>query len=119
MLFESGKMEDVNYQIYLKWFDAFACESPVTQIVYVRTEPTLCHERIMKRCRMGEDGIPLEYLTECHRYHEAMLDKDSKECVCADQLLINGNVDIFECPDSLTNMIESVKKYIGVTGSDC
>ena len=29
MLFESGKMEDVNYQIYLKWFDTFSVDCPV------------------------------------------------------------------------------------------
>ncbi len=116
MLFESGKIEDVNYQIYLKWFDAFTEECPVNQIVYVKTCPMLCHERIVKRSRTGEDCIPLEYLQECHKYHENMLDKESKECVCQDQLILDGNVDIYESEDALPAMIEAVKKYIGHCG---
>lgn len=29
MLCESGNIEEVNYQIYLKWFECFACEYPI------------------------------------------------------------------------------------------
>jgi len=113
MLFESCKIEDVNYQIYLKWFDAFADECPVSQIVYVRTDPNLCHERITKRSRTGEDCIPLGYLQDCHKYHESMLDKFSKDCVCSDQLILNGDVDIFETEGALLDMIDQVTRYIG------
>lgn len=113
MLFESGKIEDVNYQIYLKWFNTFADECPVSQIVYVRTDPTLCHERITKRSRTGEDCIPFSYLNECHKYHEDMLDKSSKDCVCTDQLILNGNIDIFEAEGALEDMIDQVTRYIG------
>lgn len=119
MLHESGKIEDVNYQIYLKWFHAFNEECPVHQIVYVKTNPEICHERIFKRSRSGEDGIPLDYLLECHKYHEAMLDSLSPECVCDDQLVLNGNVDIFESEAALENMILSVREFIGGPVSPC
>lgn len=112
MLFEAGKIEDVNYQIYLKWFDSFAEECPINQIVYVKTDPNICHERIARRSRAGEDGIPLAYLSECHKYHESMLDQSSKECVCQDQLVLNGNLDIYTDDDALVNMISTVKDYV-------
>ena len=36
LLYDSGKMEDVMYQIYLNWFDTFAQEFPVNKIIYVK-----------------------------------------------------------------------------------
>jgi len=88
MLYESGKMEDVCYQIYLNWFDTFSEEFPVHKVVYVKTAPEICHARISKRAREGEDCIPLEYLTSCDKYHEDMLST-------AEKLVLNGNIDIY------------------------
>lgn len=95
MLYDSGKLESVNYAIYLKWFDAFAREFPVSKIVYVKATPETCLARIAARCREGEAGIPIEYLTLCDQYHDAMLDKTSMDCVCTEQLVLNGNYNIY------------------------
>ena len=46
MLYDTGKIEHLNYQIYLNWFDTFASEFPINKIVYVQTKPEICHERI-------------------------------------------------------------------------
>jgi len=75
MLFESGKIEDVNYQIYGKWFDLFALEDDcrIDKIIYVKVDPTICMQRITGRGRSGESNIPLEYLSSCHDYHENMM----------------------------------------------
>ena len=113
MLHESGKIEDVNYQIYLKWFNAFNEDCPVHQVVYVKTDPKICHERIFKRCRKGESGIPLEYLQECHKYHEAMLDKESADCLCTEQLVLDGDIDIYESANALDDMLSQVREFIG------
>ena len=91
MLFDSGNIELVNYKIYLSWFDTFAEEFPVSKVIYVNTEPEICHQRIEKRSRTGETNIPLEYLQNCHKYHTNMLDTNSVECICKDQLILNGN----------------------------
>ena len=69
MLYDSGIIEDVNYLIYLRWFDEFS-EIQLDGIIYVETTPELCLERIKQRNRKGEESISLEYLKECHRYHE-------------------------------------------------
>ena len=69
MLYDSGKIEHINYQIYLNWFNTFADEFPVDKIIYVRTNPEICHQRISTRNRDGEDNIPLEYLESCNIYH--------------------------------------------------
>jgi deoxyadenosine/deoxycytidine kinase len=108
MLFESGKIEDVNYQIYLKWFDSFAVECPVNKIIYVKANPETCHYRISKRLRVGEEGIPLKYLCDCDLYHENML----IEMKCKNELILDGNIDIHENVDQLGLWIEQIRNFI-------
>jgi deoxyadenosine/deoxycytidine kinase len=62
MLFDQGKMSDVEHQIYLTLFDEFASEFEVNKVVYIRTDPVKCHERVHLRAREGEELIPLAYL---------------------------------------------------------
>lgn len=112
MLFEQGKIEDVNYQIYKRWFYAFIDEVPLEKVIYVKTDPTICYSRIAKRSRQGESVIPLAYLDECHTYHEKMLDRTSESVCCNDQLILDGNKDIYENANYLNEMIEQVKSYI-------
>ena len=74
MLYDEGKIEDINFQIYLKWFDEFIKEYPLDAIIYLTTEPDLCSERITKRNRQGET-IPLDYLQKCHDYHTKWIEE--------------------------------------------
>ena len=112
MLYNSGKIESINYQIYLNWFNSFADEFKVNKIIYVNANPEICYERVGKRHRDGEDKIPLEYLTNCHIYHENMLDKCSSDCVCESQLILDGNIDIYQNNDILNEWISSIEKFI-------
>lgn len=91
MLFDSGKLEYLTFQIYLKWFDSFVKEYPISKIIYVKTNPEICHYRISKRSRPGEDIIPLDYLDNCNIYHEKMM---TSELICSKILVLNGNIDI-------------------------
>jgi deoxyadenosine/deoxycytidine kinase len=75
MLYDSKKIEEVEYQIYLKWFNEFINELPVFAMVYLHTTPEVSHARVLKRAREGE-AIPLEYLKECFQYHEDWLSKE-------------------------------------------
>ena len=77
MLYDNGKIEHVNYQIYLNWFDTFSKDFPIEKIIYVKTSPEICHKRILKRSRIGEDVIPLEYLQSCNHYHDTMIKSSS------------------------------------------
>lgn len=68
MLYDEGNIEEVNFQIYLRWFDEFIKDYPLSGIIYVTTPPDICEQRIKSRNRAGET-IPLEYLVRCHDYH--------------------------------------------------
>jgi deoxyadenosine/deoxycytidine kinase len=112
MLYESSKIEDVNYQIYCKWFETFVKDYPIAGIIYVKTDPEICHDRIAKRSRLGESSIPLDYLVSCDKYHNNMLDVE-KELLTKIQLVLDGNVDIFYSKDTLNDWIKSIKEFIG------
>jgi deoxyadenosine/deoxycytidine kinase len=112
MLYDSGKIELINYQIYLNWFNTFADEFKVDKIIYVNANPDICYERVGKRHRDGEDNIPLEYLKNCHEYHNNMLDKSLPDCVCDSQLILDGNVDIYENNHILNEWISSIENFI-------
>jgi deoxyadenosine/deoxycytidine kinase len=110
MLFDDNKIEDVNYQIYTRWFDVFAKEFPINNVIYVRADPDVCHNRIVKRSRTGEDSIPLEYLTNCHEYHENMMTKSIE----APYLQLDGNVDIYETVETVQQWINQIKHFLQI-----
>ena len=82
MLFDDNMMEDVEHQIYMKWFNTFINDLPDAKMFYIRTEPEVALERLLKRNREGED-VGLEYLKRVHKYHD-------------DWLLNDPNVDVFD-----------------------
>lgn len=86
MLYDDGDIEDVEYEIYLRWFDEFIRDIPIKAHIYVNTSPKVCEERIKKRNRNGET-IPLAYLENCHMYHNVWL-LNSKTVYN-----INGNIE--------------------------
>jgi deoxyadenosine/deoxycytidine kinase len=112
MLYDCGKIEEVNYKIYLSWFDTFSKEFPVHKVIYVKTKPEICYERIHKRAREGEENILLIYLQSCNEYHEEMLSKKFCEYVSTRQLILNGDVDIYENSDILQEWLINVEKFI-------
>jgi deoxyadenosine/deoxycytidine kinase len=107
MLFDSKKMEDINYLIYLNWFDTFSEKYSVNKIIYVKTNSEVCFERIEKRSRQGENNIPLEYLMKCNIYHEKMIHE-----LNIDTLILDGNIDIYNNKEKLDEWINSIREFI-------
>jgi deoxyadenosine/deoxycytidine kinase len=112
MLYDNKKIEPINYQVYLNWFDTFSSEFKVNKIIYIKTLPIICNERIKKRSRDGECSISLDYLESCDNYHEDMLDIIHKESICKTQLILDGNVDLFENIKELEVWIQKINHFI-------
>ena len=110
MLYDQGKMSDVEHQIYLTLFDEFAAEFEVNKVIYIRTDPEKCHERIHIRAREGEELISLAYLKECHRYHEEFLDADRG--LFKEQLVLDGNQDIYQNPTLACDWMQQIDTFI-------
>ena len=87
MLFDECKIGEIEFKIYNMWFDEFLKDLPKIEIVYLKTDPNISNQRVIKRSRKGEN-IPIEYLEKCHNYHENWLEQDKPI------IIINGNEDI-------------------------
>ena len=110
MLHDEGKIEQAEYQIYLKWFDEFTRGLEVHGIIHLETPPTLCRERVASRSRDGET-IPLNYLQKCEDYHRAWLSTKSPILRC------DGTQDFkdvlpVELLAKITSFIEDVTEAI-------
>jgi deoxyadenosine/deoxycytidine kinase len=102
MLYDEGKIEEVNFQIYLKWFDEFINDYPISAIIYIPTSPALCAERVKLRNRPGED-IPIEYLIKCHQYHVDWLEKSTFKILTIDPYFTS------DIKDQITEFIHNIE----------
>ena len=114
MLYKDNKINDVEYQIYNKWFDEFSECIQKMKIVYIRTTPHVSEKRVLKRARIGE-SIPLSYLQNCHYYHDTWLyspDIIEKGIV----LIVDGNEEtntsIFIDNKYYDNVMENVFNFM-------
>jgi ribonuclease HI len=73
MLYDDGKIGEVEFQIYMRWYSEFTKQIKVAQTLYIRADPDVCMERIRTRGRPGEEGISAAYLETCHKYHDDMI----------------------------------------------
>lgn len=110
MLYDDKNIEEIEYSIYLKWFDEFIEELPELKIVYVQTDPIIAKSRVDKRAREGEN-IPLEYLINCDKYHNDWLyNKELDE-----MLIIDGNKDINLNPEFIDIWINDINNFANLT----
>jgi len=113
MLYDSGNIEEVDYQIYTKWFDCFAKDYPIKKVIYVNSSPEICYERIHERSRLGEAEIPLSYLSNCDSYHKNMIETFLKnENISVMELNGNTNIKIKENEHCLSEWLEKVDEFI-------
>uniref|UniRef100_A0A3B4Y1L1 Zgc:110540 n=1 Tax=Seriola lalandi dorsalis TaxID=1841481 RepID=A0A3B4Y1L1_SERLL len=76
-LFECGNLSDTEWAVYQDWhtwlLNQFEPEIALDGIIYLRAQPQRCMQRLLRRGREEEQGIPLEYLEQLHFRHEAWL----------------------------------------------
>lgn len=112
MLYDNNKIEEIEYSVYKKWFEHFLEDIPKISIIYMQTEPTISHNRVIKRARPGE-FISLDYLSQCHKYHENWLKKYiSNNSTNKNILILNGNPDYTNNPDIINNWLEKIIEFI-------
>ena len=95
--FNNNNMELTEFDIYNKWSNWLyekVCKE-VKNIIYLRSTPNVSYERIKKRNRDGENGIPLSYLKQLHNLHDKWLlnNKDLNVLILdADNLKFDENL---------------------------
>lgn len=106
MLRGSGKIEDVEYQVYEMLYNDTAEEFPIDRIIYVDADPEVCVNRIAKRSRTGESTISVEYLRDCREYYNAWLLAEPRDF---ELLILNNNPDV---PDTDSSRIDQLVDFI-------
>jgi thymidylate kinase len=108
MLYDDGFINDIEFQIYNKWFYSFIIKQNY-KTIYLRCDPTIAYERVKIRSRM-EESISLDYLQKCHNYHEKWIQQiwsEDRSCIT-----IDANVDMNMNPEIIQEWIELVKKMV-------
>jgi deoxyadenosine/deoxycytidine kinase len=113
MLYDSGHIQHIEYQIYSKWFECFAKDYPINKVVYVNSSPEICYARIYERSRLGESEIPLDYLTTCDTYHKNMIESFSEnKNISVMELNGNTNIKIKENEHCLSEWLNKIHDFI-------
>ena len=109
MLYDSGNISKIDYDIYKVFYYTHAELIKNIVLVYIRTDPNICMERIARRNRKGEDAISLGYLEMCNNYHEKwILNKNVNH-----KMIIDGNKDHRNNPEQIDKWIDSwIERWI-------
>jgi deoxyadenosine/deoxycytidine kinase len=79
MLYDDKIIGEVEWSIIR--YMANGLMMPVDKIVYLRSKPEECLERIKVRAREGEEDISLAYLERIHNQHEEWLKEVQHETI--------------------------------------
>jgi deoxycitidine kinase/deoxyguanosine kinase len=108
MLYDTQRIEEVEYLIYNKWFNEFMADLPPINYIYLQADPASSFARVNKRGRVGEN-IPLSYLETCHQYHERWLLPYTK--FCRKILVLDATGDI---ADILPAWFIAIDRFIAI-----
>jgi deoxyadenosine/deoxycytidine kinase len=110
MLYDDGKIDDVCYQIYQKFYHEFSDEIGLNGVVYIDADAEVCKKRVEKRSRQGEDSISLEYLQKCKHYHDEWMSNEFTA------LKIKTNQNVTYDPEDLNDQgnvwLKQISEYI-------
>jgi deoxycitidine kinase/deoxyguanosine kinase len=70
MLHREGKLDGLEWALYMKWFNHYAANLPVKGVIHLTTSAKTSKERIQMRGRSGEERIPMEYLNQLDDQHK-------------------------------------------------
>lgn len=89
-------IDDMEYTVYQKWFDWLMIHNrpKVDLIVYLRTSPLVCMDRLKIRARHEEAGVPLSYLETLNdRYEDWLIENPSQHGGNVPVLVLDANRD--------------------------
>lgn len=111
LMHDDGILCDEELKLFDKLFENFSWDQDI--MIYVRTPPDVCFERMQKRgrdCEMG--GVSLEYLQKLDKKHEDMMRyiRSSKPSIRI--IEINGVASAAEVFDNVLDILKHDLKII-------
>ncbi|KAG6460364.1 hypothetical protein O3G_MSEX011945 [Manduca sexta] len=97
----SGTLHPAQFAVLDEWFRFIQHNIPIEAdlIVYLKTTPSIVHERIKKRARSEEQCVPLSYIEELHKLHEDwLIHRVHAECP-APVLVLDADLDLSQITD--------------------
>jgi deoxyadenosine/deoxycytidine kinase len=111
MLYEDGYLTSIEWETYNYWFSSFEEISQVDIILYIKTNPDKCLERINKRHRVEESNIDINYLNKCHSYHENWINDDNM--VNKSKIIkIDGHKSVEEIRTQVIDIIDNLQNKL-------
>lgn len=117
--FETGSMNTLEWKLYQEWFswlvDGYTRKPD--GFIYLKTDPEVCYERLLKRNRHEEAGVPLDYIKQLHDKHESWLceKKDIKPYLQdVPVLVLECNVDFENNKQEQDRHISRIREFFGL-----
>lgn len=111
MLHDDKNLDDLEWNAYNHWnsfFEKYIKKNEKQNVIYLRCSPKTAMERIHKRNRPEEIGIPMEYIEKLHKYHDEWLLNNDEYNV----LVLDCNQEFENEPEVLNGFIRQVKVFI-------
>lgn len=89
--YEDGLIDKKELDLFDKLFAEFGWDQDV--VIYVKTDPRVCYDRMKKRGRECEDTVPLEYLEKLDKKHDDMLKLIQNDKPHIQVFVVDGNQD--------------------------
>ncbi|KAA0163747.1 hypothetical protein FNF27_07882 [Cafeteria roenbergensis] len=118
---ESGLFEELEWRVYCDWWKFIMQEFKALRIdglVYLRCAPATCHQRLHKRARDEEAGVPLSYLNDLHHRHEEWL--VSRTCgreFPITTLVLDTDAEFETDPVRRTAMVDRIRAFVASLAS--
>jgi deoxyadenosine/deoxycytidine kinase len=117
--FEMGTMTQMEWSLYKDWFSWLVEQytAKPTGFIYLKTDPDICYNRLIKRNRSEEAGVPLEYLTLLDKKHnDWLIKKEGISAFISDVpvLVLDCNKDFeFDVNEQIKHM-NAIADFFGV-----
>jgi deoxyadenosine/deoxycytidine kinase len=119
--YELGYMNALEWKLYQEWFTWLVgnyVKKP-DGFIYLQTDPSVCHQRLLKRSRKEELEVSRDYLQQLHDKHESWLVK--KEGVAdflqdTPVLVLDCNIDFENNPAELERHVQKIVDFFMLHG---
>jgi len=118
--YRNGGMSSMEWEIYKQWFNFLIhgkCRYPFG-FIYLKTDPKVCLERVLKRRRSGEENITLEYLEQIGKAHDNFLIKRLEivpELEIVPVLVLDGNKPFDKSSTLFNEYCDQIEEFMHKT----